>query len=237
MRKNEEFRGVTAPGYGYRLPLRQARSGCLSKPDWGCKDGLASRYLASDNQAYGHRRRLSSKRPPRPPGAWNGGRAPRPVPYAEAVAAMEARVAAIACGRRPNACGCCEHPSIYTAGTSADRASCSTPGRFPVFKTGRGGRFTYHGPGQRVAYVMLDLSRARPRREGVRHRARRLADRHAGAVRHRRRASSRPDRHLRARRQDRHHRRARAALGQPAWRELERGSRARALLRHRAVRI
>ena len=81
-----------------------------------------------------------------------------PVPYAEAVAAMDERVAAIARGEAQDCVWLLEHPSIYTAGTSADPGELLAPGRFPVFRTGRGGRFTYHGPGQRVAYVMLDLS-------------------------------------------------------------------------------
>jgi lipoyl(octanoyl) transferase len=82
----------------------------------------------------------------------------RPVPYEEAVAFMEARVAAIALRQASECVWLLEHPSIYTAGTSADPRELLAPHRFPVFKTGRGGRFTYHGPGQRVAYVMLDLS-------------------------------------------------------------------------------
>ena len=81
-----------------------------------------------------------------------------PVPYADAVAAMDARVAAIATGEAHDCVWLLEHPSIYTAGTSADPSELLAPGRFPVFKTGRGGCFTYHGPGQRVAYVMLDLA-------------------------------------------------------------------------------
>ncbi len=88
-----------------------------------------------------------------------------PVPYADAVAAMDARVAAIAKGEAHDCVWLLEHPSIYTAGTSADPSELLAPGRFPVFKTGRGGRFTYHGPGQRVAYVMLDLA---PRGRDVR---------------------------------------------------------------------
>jgi len=80
------------------------------------------------------------------------------VEYPDAVAFMEEKATAIA---RGEACECVwllEHPPLYTAGTSADPAELIAPDRFPVFKTGRGGRFTYHGPGQRVAYVMLDLS-------------------------------------------------------------------------------
>jgi lipoyl(octanoyl) transferase len=84
-----------------------------------------------------------------------------PVPYAEAVLAMDRRVAAIASGAAQGCVWLLEHPAIYTAGTSADEAELLAPARFPVFKSGRGGRFTYHGPGQRVAYVMLDLSRHR----------------------------------------------------------------------------
>lgn len=84
------------------------------------------------------------------------------VPYELAVAEMEARVAAIAEGRAPELVWLLEHPPLYTAGTSADAADLIDPKRFPVFQTGRGGQYTYHGPGQRVAYVMLDLKRRKP---------------------------------------------------------------------------
>jgi lipoyl(octanoyl) transferase len=84
-----------------------------------------------------------------------------PVPYPEAVAAMEARVAAIADGEAPELVWLLEHPSLYTSGTSGRDADLLEP-RFPLFSTGRGGQLTYHGPGQRVAYVMLDLKRRRP---------------------------------------------------------------------------
>jgi lipoyl(octanoyl) transferase len=80
------------------------------------------------------------------------------VPYADAVEAMEARVDAILRGA-PEAVWLLEHPPLYTAGTSARPADLRDPGRFPVHETRRGGQHTYHGPGQRVAYVMLDLSR------------------------------------------------------------------------------
>lgn len=83
------------------------------------------------------------------------------VAYPDALAAMEARAAAIAEGRAPEQVWLVEHPPLYTAGTSADDADLVMPDRFPVYRTGRGGQFTYHGPGQRVAYVMLDLSRRR----------------------------------------------------------------------------
>ena len=85
----------------------------------------------------------------------------RPVGFAEALAAMDARVAAIAEGRAPERVWLIEHPPLYTAGTSADRADV-IDARFPVFEAGRGGQMTYHGPGQRVAYVMLDLKRREP---------------------------------------------------------------------------
>ncbi|MBC8719073.1 MULTISPECIES: lipoyl(octanoyl) transferase LipB [Brucella/Ochrobactrum group] len=85
--------------------------------------------------------------------------------YEEALAFMEARVAAIREGTANELVWLVEHPSLYTAGTSAQSADLLTPDRFPVFNTGRGGEYTYHGPGQRVAYVMLDLKR---RREDVR---------------------------------------------------------------------
>ncbi len=82
--------------------------------------------------------------------------------YPEAVAFMEARVEAIAEGRARELVWLVEHPPLYTAGTSADDSDLVSPGRFPVFRTGRGGQHTYHGPGQRVAYVMLDLKRRGP---------------------------------------------------------------------------
>jgi len=80
------------------------------------------------------------------------------VPYERAVAEMEARVAAIRAGETAELVWLVEHPPLYTAGTSAQDADLLEPGRLPVFKTGRGGQYTYHGPGQRVAYVMLDLT-------------------------------------------------------------------------------
>ncbi len=83
------------------------------------------------------------------------------VPYAQAVEAMEARAAAIAAGEVAEQVWLVEHPPLYTAGTSADDADLVDPGRFPVHRTGRGGQYTYHGPGQRVAYAMLDLTRRR----------------------------------------------------------------------------
>jgi lipoyl(octanoyl) transferase len=84
-----------------------------------------------------------------------------PVPYLGAVAAMEARVAAIASREAPELVWLLEHPPLYTSGTSGRDADLLAP-RFPMFATGRGGQLTYHGPGQRVAYVMLDLRRRRP---------------------------------------------------------------------------
>ena len=84
-----------------------------------------------------------------------------PVAYPDAVAAMEARAAAIAEGRAGELVWLLEHPPLYTAGVSAKPADLLEPDRFPVFQSGRGGQFTYHGPGQRVAYVMLDLTRRR----------------------------------------------------------------------------
>lgn len=83
------------------------------------------------------------------------------VPYADSVVFMEARVAAIAAGVAPELIWLIEHPPLYTAGTSAGEADL-LEACFPVHKSGRGGQFTYHGPGQRVAYVMLDLNRRNP---------------------------------------------------------------------------
>jgi lipoyl(octanoyl) transferase len=83
------------------------------------------------------------------------------LPYPEAVAAMEARACAIAAGKAEEMVWLVEHPPIYTAGTSAAEADL-LEARFPVFKTARGGQFTYHGPGQRVVYPILDLKRRKP---------------------------------------------------------------------------
>jgi len=83
--------------------------------------------------------------------------APAEVPYPEALEAMKARAAAIAAGQANEAIWLLEHPPLYTAGTSAKPDDLLVPDRFPVFDAGRGGQYTYHGPGQRVAYVMLDL--------------------------------------------------------------------------------
>jgi len=81
-----------------------------------------------------------------------------PVPYPDAVRAMEARATAIRAGEAPELVWLLEHPPLYTAGTSARDADLLVPDRFPVYRSGRGGQYTYHGPGQRVAYVLLDLT-------------------------------------------------------------------------------
>ena len=96
---------------------------------------------------------------PLPPVEWKISDAP--VAYPEALAEMEARAAAIADGTAGEMAWLLEHPPIYTAGTSA-RDEDLLDARFPVYRTGRGGQFTYHGPGQRVGYVMLDLKRRKP---------------------------------------------------------------------------
>src|ERR1700755_3243932 len=79
-----------------------------------------------------------------------------PVPSPDAVAAMESRVADIAAGKAPELVWLLEHPPLYTSGTSG-KATDLLDSRLPIFESGRGGQLTYHGPGQRVAYVMLDL--------------------------------------------------------------------------------
>jgi lipoyl(octanoyl) transferase len=99
------------------------------------------------------------KKPPAAPVEWSTSAGL--VPYDEAVARMEAWADAIARGAASERVWLLEHPPIYTAGTSAKDADLLNA-RFPVFKTGRGGEYTYHGPGQRVAYVMLDLKRRKP---------------------------------------------------------------------------
>lgn len=88
---------------------------------------------------------------------WRVSQAPQA--YDEAVAFMEARAKAIAAGEASEMIWLLEHPPLYSAGTSANPADLVTPDRFDVFESGRGGQYTYHGPGQRVAYVMLDLRR------------------------------------------------------------------------------
>src|SRR6202000_343042 len=85
----------------------------------------------------------------------------QPVPYPEAIAVMEARVADIAAGEANELVWLLEHPPLYTSGTSGKSDDLLDP-RFPLLATGRGGQLTYHGPGQRVAYVMLDLKKRRP---------------------------------------------------------------------------
>jgi len=95
------------------------------------------------------------------------------VAYDDALARMEARVAAIHAGTAGEAVWLLEHPPLYTAGTSARAADLTDPGRFPVHAAGRGGQYTYHGPGQRVIYLMLDLNR---RGRDVRAFVRRLED-------------------------------------------------------------
>ncbi len=91
------------------------------------------------------------------PVEWRCGNAP--VPYEDAVAEMERRIAGIRDGSAPELVWLLEHPPLYTAGTSARLEDLLDPTRLPVYRSGRGGQYTYHGPGQRIAYVMLDLDR------------------------------------------------------------------------------
>jgi lipoyl(octanoyl) transferase len=108
------------------------------------------------------RQSLVSTTSPRPSGGAVEWRiSAKPVPYPAAVAEMEARAADIADRKAPELVWLLEHPPLYTSGTSGSPDDLLDP-RFPMFATGRGGQLTYHGPGQRVAYVMLDLKRRRP---------------------------------------------------------------------------
>ncbi len=91
----------------------------------------------------------------KPDAEWRSALAP--IPYPEALAAMEARAAAIEAGTAPELFWFLEHPPLYTAGTSASADELKDASRFPVFETGRGGRYTYHGPGQRIIYALCDL--------------------------------------------------------------------------------
>jgi len=97
--------------------------------------------------------------PGRPPVEWRI--SDGPIDYEAALAVMDERAAAIAAGAAPELVWLLEHPPLYTAGTSA-KPQDLVDARFPVHQTGRGGQFTYHGPGQRVAYAMLDLNRRKP---------------------------------------------------------------------------
>jgi len=120
------------------LPLNDAKSGPgLTAPRFLPNDGVPAGWAVSRGQ----------------------------VAYPDAVAAMEARVQAILDGTAGELVWLLEHPPLYTAGVSAKPADLLDPDRFPVFQSARGGQYTYHGPGQRVAYVMLDL---RKRRQDVR---------------------------------------------------------------------
>ncbi len=102
---------------------------------------------------------IRSRKPTTAP--WNGKSATSPVAYPDALAQMEARAAAIAEGSAGEQVWLLKHPPIYTAGTSAKDADL-IDARFPVYRTGRGGQFTYHGPGQRIGYAMLDLKTRKP---------------------------------------------------------------------------
>jgi lipoyl(octanoyl) transferase len=82
-----------------------------------------------------------------------------PIEYNTALAVMEARATALRAGRAGELVWLLEHPPLYTAGTSARAADLLAPGRLPVYRSGRGGRYTYHGPGQRIGYVIIDLNR------------------------------------------------------------------------------
>ena len=82
-----------------------------------------------------------------------------PIEYGTALAVMEARAAALRTGKAGELVWLLEHPPLYTAGTSARAADLLAPGRLPVYRSGRGGRYTYHGPGQRIGYVIIDLNR------------------------------------------------------------------------------
>jgi len=101
-----------------------------------------------------------ARQEPGAPVEWRSSAAPEP--FDAAVATMEERVAAIRAGTAPELVWLLEHDPLYTAGTSADFADLLAPDMFPVHKTGRGGEFTYHGPGQRIAYLMLDLAARTP---------------------------------------------------------------------------
>ncbi len=169
----------------------------------------------------------------------------RPIEYPNAVAEMEARVAAIRAGRARELVWLLEHPPLYTAGTSAQDADLLEPDRFPVYRSGRGGQFTYHGPGQRIAYVMLDLKRRKGTRcNDLRGFVRDLEDWLVAALarfnvtgeRREGRVGIWVDRGAGPRRQDRRHRGAHPALGQLSRRCAQRRAELDPLRGHRALR-
>ncbi len=96
-----------------------------------------------------------------------------PVPYPSALAFMEKHVNDMISGKKKELVWLLEHPPLYTAGTSAKQSELMSANRFPVYSTGRGGKYTYHGPGQRIAYVMLDLKERKP---DIRHHVWRLEE-------------------------------------------------------------
>jgi lipoyl(octanoyl) transferase len=118
--------------------------------------------LSTATLAAGERDRFPFGRVRAPNAAVEWANAPGLVAYPDAVAAMEARVAAIRAGTAAELTWLLEHPPLYTAGTSAREADLLAPARFPIYRTGRGGQHTYHGPGQRIAYLMLDLDARKP---------------------------------------------------------------------------
>ena len=176
-----------------------------------------------------------------PPVQW--ATAPGLVGYERAVLEMEARAEAIAAGLAAERVWLVEHPPLYTAGGAA-RSGDLLDARFPVFKTGRGGQYTYHGPGQRVAYVMLDLKRRRPDlRAYVASLEAWLIDTLAefgvrGETREDRVGvwAPRPGKGRRRRGQDRRHRRSRPALGDVSRRLAQRRAQSLAFRGDRAVR-
>src|SRR5262245_47044674 len=134
------------------------QDGCLSKPDFGAQgEACQPKFWPSQPGPMAALSAHSGLRPAPSPHAVEWLRSEHPVPYEEAVATMERRAAVIARGEVRDCVWLLEHPPLYTAGTSAAPDELLSPTRFPVFRSGRGGRFTYHGPGQRVIYVMFDL--------------------------------------------------------------------------------
>ena len=163
-----------------------------------------------------------------------------PVPYAVALAEMEQRAAAIRAGEARELVWLLEHPPLFTAGTSADPAELVNPLGLPVFDAGRGGRYTYHGPGQRVGYVMLDLEkRGKDIRRFVHSLEQWMIDSLAQLGVNAHRAEGRIGIWVgdgASEVENRRSRGPRETLGDPARIRSERGSRARSFRRHNPVR-
>ena len=160
MRSEELISEAFRLGYGYRLALLQARSGCISKPALAVQGWLASLICGIQNTSM--RALPAELQTPvaaqTPAVEWLVSE--RPIPYPEGVAFMEARADAIAPGLAAPCVWLLEHPPVFTQGLNGDPSHVLAAGDIPVVQIDRGGQVTYHGPGQLVVYPLIDIRRA-----------------------------------------------------------------------------